>query len=447
MTRRRPLRRGLLALALLLLAWAGPRLLWRVQLERELAALEREGLSIRAEAFPLRTNGPEERAAVQALVDAAKDVDAATGAGNWLPGTLPEGLQRALAAPYDPETIAVVFQPDPDPAGAQDLASAAALLLTALDRGEPAIDAALARRVRLEIEPSTRSVPFERAQATRELSNGLWFRASWRALHGDPDGAWADAERALGMIELYDEPLLLPWLIRVALGSHAARGIEALLLVGPPPREDRRARIDAALARLLERERDLVPGLRDDLRRQLDLTTREEMEARLSFDLDPGEWSGRRFLNRIQAAWFLPLWKRDLAIHQAAAIRLLVRATGTPGGGLAELRALEEAPRGRLVLEGFVSSARAKGLESVALLRMARTALDLARRGELPEPLALDPFDPSGASLRWRRPGPGEGLLWSVGADQKDDGGVDPEELYYPEPGTDLLWRLAPPPR
>ena len=49
--------------------------------------------------------------------------------------------------------------------------------------------------------------------------------------------------------------------------------------------------------------------------------------------------------------------------------------------------------------------------------------------------IPLDPMDPTGASLRYRRDENGEAVVWSIGRDAKDDGGdiegKEPKDAGY----------------
>jgi len=64
-------------------------------------------------------------------------------------------------------------------------------------------------------------------------------------------------------------------------------------------------------------------------------------------------------------------------------------------------------------------------------------------RASLPRELMVDPYD--GASLRYRRLGDGV-LIYSIGPDGKDNGGVIDRDNPYRE-GADIGFRLWNPPQ
>lgn len=197
----------------------------------------------------------------------------------------------------------------------------------------------------------------------------------------------------------------------------------------------------------------LDPGAQGDLERALAALDRPDSIARcLRADLalgleratpdEPGSLATERLLGPGDFYRWHAGWRKRRVYHEDRArwVDLVARAT--------RAALLPSVPRQRAALEALEAEASESLLSPVrralwipcsawverharalARARLARMGLALARAaggGRLPDeaPLVLDdPYAP-GRPLAWRRTGARTGLLWSVGQDGQDDGGV-----------------------
>jgi ABC-type transport system involved in multi-copper enzyme maturation permease subunit len=301
----------------------------------------------------------------------------------------------------------------------------------------------------------------------------LWHDLMLRAEEDDPDGALADCRRLLNLgRSLGDEPLLVSQHVRNNAARSAVRGAQRVLAQGEPT--------DAALAELQRRfaEEEAHPGLLIGLRgeragldglmarvqagdfpwqelmRFLDPQERDEAGAAdmLLFSLTPGaEKESRAALLRYNTAFI-------------AAARL---PTEEQGPALARLESQRQempmvarllSPRSTLVGERF-RTGRAELRCAVVALAAERFRRRHQRWPERLDELTPDfldkvPADPFGGALLRLHRVPDGLIVYSVGPDGKDDGGVIQSVPDTNKTGPDLgfrLWdvhhrRQAPPP-
>ena len=374
--------------------------------------------------------------------------------------TLPEGLtlgpspEFAEALKHPTSDAAEAYLPSPIvEGGPQGVLDATALICERVDTLDVHVDAALAAPgCVFPIDWSLgATVPMPHLMPLKNLVNAYGTRAIFRQHSGDAKGAWEDAERLTGLANLEDEPTIISRLVRLALIGIACGTIDALLRTGPPPEDETRVRLDDALADLESRV-----GFTRGLRGELNMLYQPDNPTALLQGLDiaggSDEWVAQiPVLSEAVCSY----WNADLIEVQAELIRV---STLPPQHASREIRAIaKRAKTGSLFVQfgiPYVTKLHFKELKSHALLRMARTALALARESSLPAELAaplVDPLSPIQAPIQWRRDGPNVGALWCVGEDETDDGGSFFSFENSPgspsDPGWDLPFHLKLPRR
>jgi hypothetical protein len=400
------------------------------QVRDQLAALERDGLAARpdvADAAEVDA-APLLRAALDALAVSDAERDSLARELAWRRDPEHEWDPRAAAAPIDSS--------DDDPESPrwtrleQDAARQhdvdLAHVLAGLDAVTPAIDRGL--------EADVWRAP------DRDLRDELLFRGSTRG------GAayWRDLARVARITVMIGEPTVAGALAAARDTETLAEHVERILPLGPID-DDSAVSIEASLTKL-ERPDALSLGLRADLAPTL---------AAWTPDADGFErYTGQRsFTHPVSFVTYLtdrPRWVRFQCEAVRAALLPVDRARLRLDELVAEVIAAgDQAPITRCIMVAPRCVDRLAG--GCARARMARMALSLARAastGDLPptaDGALEDPFATPPAMLRWRRAGPREGVLWSVGPNQRDDcGKSDPDPDGQP---LDLVLRVTLPER
>jgi hypothetical protein len=265
--------------------------------------------------------------------------------------------------------------------------------------------------------------------------------------------AVVNAGRAIG-----DDPFIIPQLVRMACGWVAVRSAERTLALGEP---------EAGLAELQDAftAEALTPWVRTGLRGE-----RAAFDQLLS-NIDAGktqaamlkEVSASGDGGPLQRAWFWTI-RGVLPADHALGLRAFdraIRLTELPpheqpvGGGIEE--SLREAPRWRRLWSSLlipaVQKVRATGRSTRAYLDCAAVGIACeryrrrfgrwpGRLEDIPKDiLPLVPTDPyDGRSLRFRQTTDGV-VVYAVGPDGTDDGGVVPPERE-PKKEQDVVFRL-----
>lgn len=429
---------GLAAVALPCVATSALQRGWRGETAAALASLEDEELGASLEALGASGTTP----AAARLARRWDAFDKLPAAVSYMSGTGPVDLRRHLAG----DTSVVVYdramvEEEEDGAPA-DVTAAMPLLLERVARCEADIDALLRakRPIRFEVDWSRAyDAPMPHLMGMKALANGLRTRAAWRAHQGDAAGAWADAERIVGLAGCLDDPCLIGRLVRLAVTGIATMTVVELLQVGSPPPSEQAARLGKALAAL-----EGGKGFQRAMRGELGMFDRAVDLSGDGLLLD-GQVIPLEGVGRLKTRLLLDQWKRDWVVTMARTIRACREPDPLKRQDALAVIA-GEARAGTVfvqLLMPAMAHAHAKELDALANLRMARHALRLggdpaAGPGDLP----LDPW--SGAKLRWASAN-GVARLWSIGADRADDGGALPAEgpdAPYVAP-TDLVVRIG----
>jgi hypothetical protein len=294
--------------------------------------------------------------------------------------------------------------------------------------------------------------------------------SAWTELTaGNPEAALADIETALALSEAaVSQPLLITALVRFALNEAAISPIWAGLA-------ERRWE-DAHLARLVERldqvnvAADMQRCLRGE--RVFALTLLSAAAGRV--DSEPG-LRGDEFAALSRAMRWWPrafLYRNQINIARAYQQLLIDRVD--PTGPSIRIQESEEdrAIRARHhswnpynVFAAMLLSALDRSLEKAvanqATLTLARVACALERHrlayAQYPETLdelvprflpRVPPDPVNGGPLRYRRDDPDQFILYSIGLNQQDDGGVPAVLRRVPfgpdTPSGDWVWRSHP---
>ncbi len=416
----------------------------------ELARLEEAGLSVDWTAIlgpePDRNGATDIERVFEAVGDLWEtDEDEATAV---------DGMALRLT---DPEGHAEEF----GPGGWSDPAVIDAKLpgvLARLASVETSLDAALAADGwRFEVAWGQEPFPMlPHLMHLKELGRLLSARSAVAVSEGRLDDAWADVVRQARVVQLYDGPSLLDWLVRRAMLRSLTEAIEGLLAHGLPTAEQA-SRIDASLAAI---ERGIDPGFSRAMRAELaaGLATFEVVMGERELEGEAEEV----FLSEGLPA-SPPIFARLLLRDRSKYVTLLgsmIRAT-TPGTDVDEAERAIAAMETEVRSLGMTSPITSlllpalgrcyeKRTTGIAELRLARAgiAVAMACGGEdLPERLrgvevATDPFSRLGDPLRYHRVDARRATLWSVGLDRDDDRGRVPDpDAVDPEDG-DVVFEL-----
>ena len=274
----------------------------------------------------------------------------------------------------------------------------------------------------------------------KQLTLALCGRALLRVRRERVAEGWRDLARAAELLARHREPTLISYLVKVACAGIVVDAIRKTLAHGPPPPDAEWNRLDAALIQLddpgnvtyaFQSEiHCATTGLPPDIGR---------LDAHLA-----QEFGGVGFAYRLPV---VGRWK--WSEHRLEFLELMaeaVRATQLePLQARAALQKLErgassKGPITQLLFPALVKVVD-KDLQHRAALRMARSAMNLARAAgagelsqELPDPLLGDPTSPSSSPIRWRREGARRGRLWCVSKNGVDDEGESSEGTSPPGP-------------
>lgn len=411
---------------------------WRAETAAALAALEAEGVGTSLASLGVEAPPTPEAVALARRFDAFDKLPTPV---SYMSGTGPVDLRRHLAG----DTHVLVYdRTTADEDAPPDARAAMPLLLERVARYEADVDALLRARRPIRFAVDWRKAfdaEMPHLMGLKNLANGLRTRAAWRSHEGDAAGAWADAERLVGLAGCLDDPSLIGRLVRLAITGLATLTVEELLQTGPPPPPAQAARLDRALAALEEGD-----GFQRAMRGELSTFERAVELGGDGLFFDGQMRIPLQGIGRVKARLFLDQWTRDWVAIMGRAIRACdERDPLTRHDALAALAA--EANGSTMLVQILMPSlakAHAKELDAAARLRMVRVALRLggdpaAAPGDLP----LDPWG-GGAKLRWAVQN-GVGRLWSIGADRSDGGGTlpseDPDAPFVP--ATDLVVRVG----
>jgi hypothetical protein len=342
-----------------------------------------------------------------------------------------------------------------------------ALLRKELDEVAPAV--ALAREIakmphgrhKLEIQPNPIVTLLSDQQETRSVASLLQLDSMRLAEAGKlPEAmiscrACFNAARSIG-----DEQFLISQLIRTACVQVACRSTERVLAQGEPPREELEALQKLAL--LEDDFNDLRIGMRGErasLQQVFEMTAQGKISGAELLDTREDGWGGRLFgwVARDRARAEQPLMLKLMTKRVEIAKLPLHEQPEAEKSADAEVRALPtRAVLTRLLLPAVQKVSQASRRKH-AFVRCLVVSLALERyrqeKGSWPDKLEaltpkylaglpLDPYD--GKPIRYRRVAEGV-IVYSVGPDGKDDGGVLDRRNPI-KPGTDLglqLWDVA----
>jgi hypothetical protein len=305
--------------------------------------------------------------------------------------------------------------------------------------------------------PNPINTRLEEQQQARAVAALLALDARRLAQAGDPKAALTSCRAAVNAgRSLGDEPLGISQLIRTSGVAVACLAVERVLAQGVPAGEDL-----AAVQRLLEEEDrfpTLLVTLRGERAAQHELFRRvEKGEASLddSPPSSPGlfdgffSWGERGLLRYEQPHLLRVLTRRVEAARlplreQPAAFNALAAEEGRDLPRDAILTLLLLPALDKLGQASWRKHAQVRSLAALIAVERFRQAGGRwpARLDELaPRFLAAVPLDPyDGKPLRYRRLGDGV-VVYSVGEDRADDGGVL-DRRNPTRPGADLGYRL-----
>lgn len=301
-------------------------------------------------------------------------------------------------------------------------------------------------------------------QDARTVCDWLEHDAMLLVHDGDPDRALESCHAILNAGRGFDgEPFLIPHLIRVALQHRAIQSIERVLAQGEPA-DAGMLKLQAALEKE-GRESSWLPSMRGE-RAGFNHLMENIQNGKISTTSTRGLFSfgggGGSNVNRVGLA-LAEVYPRSLLKYYPDYLKhmnRMVDAAKLPyNERLDQMNELENECKTtgnilvRLLMPAVTKVGQADA-RSQALLRATAVALaceryrlaknqwpeslDVLVQAKFMEAIPLDPFD--GKSLRYRRTKEGA-VVYSVGVDQKDDGGtIDFERMH--EPGKDVGVRL-----
>jgi hypothetical protein len=286
--------------------------------------------------------------------------------------------------------------------------------------------------------------------ALRSCAQALGLRAQAELQNGRGEKALADVKLQLRLVDaIRTEPFLISQLVRVAMLQTALQPVWEGLAERKWS-DEQLAGLDAALAKFdfladcataMRGERGLEVSMIEYLGRTHDASDYPGAQsehgawlARLPFSLIPTGWYYQNELRigRFYDQWYLPV----VNAHDR---------TISPANSRAAQKALDAELRQRWNPESFLERwllpALGKGSDKMAYAQastdLARTAIALERdrlaHGEFPE--VLDALAPQfiaqvphdvigGGPLKYRRTADGQFVLYSIGWNERDDGGV-----------------------
>jgi len=294
----------------------------------------------------------------------------------------------------------------------------------------------------------------------------LAAEAILRASKNDIPGALSSIHACIRAGEaVADEPSLASQLRRFSISGTYSRGLLAVMKIAHISEAQART-LDSELARVdlnsglvsaLQGDRAMAIGVFEELRSK---GTRKIDEIYAGFSRDraqprrpiPGSSLVRLLLRPDEACYIRTSTKMiETAGLPYREMRAKAPAGNDPGQSLPKYAVMS-----RMLLHNFDQSARARD-EAIASIVCARVALGLqayrARHGTYPQNLKLlesdlrwtvpnDPF--SGRELVYKRAGAGF-LLYSIGPDLKDDGGLQSKDRGYRYSDLrhgDVVWRV-----
>lgn len=307
--------------------------------------------------------------------------------------------------------------------------------------------------VRYQFPPTVIDVSLEHVQKLRQIAGLLQLDALTAAYDRDPDRAVSDLYATLNAARaIDDEPFLIAQLVRIALASIAADGLEWTL--GWTEADAGLAEFQAALLAEAD-EPVLTLGLRGE--RAIHNQVVENMDAGLLAPKVAATGAGEP-IDWVSAWFYRSLVPGDHALLLTLLTRSVEVSREPSHEWKAGFAAIPEPPRDpRYILTGLLLPAVQKVSEAAqrqkARLRSAAAAVACERfrraNGRWPNDLAeiprsvlpavpADPFD--GRPLRFRRVADGV-VVYAVGPDLVDDGGNLTRE-YKGKPGEDYGFRL-----
>lgn len=428
---------------------------WAAQERAALESLARDGLGVDVPTlFP--PGLPADGSA--ALLEARRllgDEEPPTSEWFLLRNSSPLTLRAAFEAPEGAASL-LDFKPDgPNPGPPDAVWDVIASIESRVAAAVPAIERSLAAsavRVPWSRDDPAASVP--QFRAAFDLILGLRLRAAHAQLLGRPEEAWRDASRMVRLGAHFDPDVMSVCRFRVRQAEDVARAIGELLELGPPPSAATAREIDGALE-ALEQPETLTRALRGELALTLHrfASSPADLDREVLCCVPPFFVRGHEDLSGFELMLFRPKWRRDYVVRMAEIIRASVRSDSRE-----QLVQIAGRPRSLFAdgLLGFVDSYYTERDQAIATTRLARLALAVAIQadgGGLPDVPSVevprDPCDPAGAPLRYRKRGPRDVLLWSVGPDGVDDDGrgYDPPRHYQGQEGYDIAFELELPDR
>lgn len=289
----------------------------------------------------------------------------------------------------------------------------------------------------------------------RSLSRCLAAKARVETRLGHMSDAWDTLETGLALANsLQQEPILVSQLVRLAQVGVMCRAMEPLLCVDTPS-DERGAEIIAELLHFEDRQAFVAAIDMERIGLGEWCFRRRPTELR-NLARELGGWEGLSVL-----AFFTPLRQADHASYLRL-LSKLAEASAQPFHRL-DFRTLEKEAHDipeyfvfTRVLVPAIPACRKREALGLAHARLARLGLALSQyraehgsypatlqtlAGTLEGPLPRDPM--TGNAFLYRREGDGY-VLYSVGANLKDDGGQDRREENGRQP-LDLVWQCPRP--
>jgi hypothetical protein len=288
--------------------------------------------------------------------------------------------------------------------------------------------------------------------AVKSCAQALTLRSLAELQNGQSEKAMEDVELSLYLANsIRTEPIEISQLVRIAILQNTLQPVYEGLAEHKWP-DERLAELDRQLAKLdfiadykliMRSELGFQGGIIEYLRRQpgqfMNLSTENYSGKTLSFlagvvwQLIPGSFFDQNRLNcaRMMVEFYIPLAN----INQETISPTLTRRADAAVGAATRYRNPYNMLAG-ILLPGFGAAGR-KFAQAQTSADLARVAVALERyrlaQGEFPESLdalaplliAIVPHDViNGEPLHYRRTDDGQFVLYSVGLNEKDDGGV-----------------------
>jgi len=298
-------------------------------------------------------------------------------------------------------------------------------------------------------------------QGMGRLAGLLNNKARFEADRGHIEGAWGTVETCLRLTQATKRVPVLDFQgMRMGSIRGVTRVIQDLCEIALP--DPSQTAVIEPLLRDLVDDRDLLAALDGErlfVGEWVFSLPRTELQRQLRRIFPDKSWID---LARISIGMsFKPLLQNDHA-HYLRVLYTFSRIAQTPYAGLDQDLAIQAVPRRVLGRFSFVTGQimpytfdfdRQFHTLTIAAVRITRAGLAVLQHkqthGVFPEDLSTlglqdldDPF--SGRPLIYRSEGAGF-IVYSIGFDQKDDGGIPQPRHAWREPGCDVVWRYPGP--